>query len=101
MKLLDLFRSKRLTEARVDEAVPHAAVTAVQPASSQAGGEAERRAAHADQHVADADVEQQHVDGGPQRLEAAEQNQDQQVVEEAEHHDGAKKHRHDAVTAAR
>lgn len=92
---------KRLTEAGVDEAVPHAAVSAVQPAGSQAGGEAERRAADADQHVADADVEQQHVDGGPQSLETAEQNQDQQVVDEAEHHDGAQKHRHHAMTAAR
>ena len=90
-----------LTEAGVDEAVPHAAVAAVQPAAPQAGGEAECGAACADQHVADADVEQQHVDGGPQRLEAAEQHQNQQVVEEAEHHDGAQEHRHHAVPAAR
>lgn len=91
----------RLTEAGVDEAVPHAAVAAVHPAAPQAGREAERGAADADQHVADADVEQQHVDGSPQSLEPAEQDQDQQVVEEAEHHDGAQEHRHHAVTAAR
>lgn len=90
-----------LTEARVDEAVPHAATAAVQPAALQAGGEAEGGAARAHQHVADADVEQHHVDGRPQALEAAEQHQHQQVVEEAEHHDGAEAHRHHHVTSTR
>lgn len=67
-------------------------MAAQEPLSLDTGGEAERGAEHAHQHVAHADVEQEHVDRGTQLLELAEEEQYDEVVEEAEGHDQAQKH---------
>lgn len=86
-------RQEELTEAGVDEAVPAAAPAAQQPPPADAGGEAERGSEQTHQHVAHADVQQQHVHRSPQLLELAEQQQDDEVVQEAEGHNEAQRHR--------
>lgn len=86
-----MFEKQGLTEAGVDEAVPAAAPAAQQPPPADAGGEAERGPEQTHQHVADADVQQQHVHRSPQLLELAEQQQDDEVVQEAEGHDEAQR----------
>lgn len=82
----------RRTKAGVDEAVPAAAAAAQQPPPPDAGGEAERGSEQTHQHVADADVQQQHVHRRPQLLEFAKQDEHDKVVEEAEGHDEAQHH---------
>lgn len=86
--LVQLFKwNTELTKAGVDESVPTAAAATQQPATSDAGRKAERGAEEAHQHVAHADIQQQHVHRRPQLLEFTEQNQHNKVVEETEGHD--------------
>lgn len=86
------FLKGRRTKAGVDEAVPAAAAAPQQPPPPDAGGEAERGSEQTHQHVADADVQQQHVHRRPQLLEFAKQDEHDEVVEEAEGHDEAQHH---------
>lgn len=88
----ELLRKAELTKARVDEAVPAAAAAPQQPLSTDAGGEAESGAEQTHQHVAHADVQQQHVHRCPQLFEFAKQQQHNEVVQEAESHDEAQHH---------
>lgn len=67
-------------------------MAAQEPLSLDTGGEAERGAEHAHQHVAHADVEQEHVDRSTQSFKLAEEEQYDEVVEEAEGHDQAQEH---------
>lgn len=92
--------SSVLTEAGVNEAVPHAAPLAHEPAAAQARGEAKRGPEHAHQHVAHADVQQEQVHRRAQRLELAKEHEHQQVVEEAEGHDEAQDDGHHVVPGA-
>lgn len=92
VKRPDFKRIPQLTEAGVDEAVPAAAAAPQQPPPADAGREAESGSEQAHQHVADADVQQQHVHRRAQLLEFAEEQQDDKVVEEAEGHDEAQNH---------
>lgn len=64
-----------LTEKRIGKAVPPAAAVTDQPSASQAGGEAEWRPEHAHQDVAQADVEQDAIDGRPEAAELDEQEE--------------------------
>lgn len=82
----------QLTEAGVDEAVPAAAAAPQQPPPPNAGRETESGSEQTHQHVADADVQQQHVHRRAQFLEFAEQQQHNEVVEEAEDHYEAQDH---------
>lgn len=82
----------QLTEAGVDEAVPAAAAAPKQPPPANAGRETQSGSEQTHQHVADADVQQQHVHRRAQLLEFAEQQQHNKVVEEAEGHDEAQDH---------
>lgn len=82
----------QLTEAGVDEAVPAAAAAPQQPPPPNAGRETQSGSEQTHQHVADADVQQQHVHRRAQFLEFAEQEQHNKVVEEAEGHDEAQHH---------
>lgn len=59
--------------------------------------EAERRAQHAHQEITQANIHQQKVYGGPQHLVAAEEHENQEVVEESESADEAQAHRHEQV----
>ncbi|KAF3858641.1 hypothetical protein F7725_011842 [Dissostichus mawsoni] len=81
----------------VCEAVPHASSFPYEPPSLRAGGEAERSPQHANQQVADGNVNQEQVDGRPQHLVAAEENEHQQVVEQSESADEAQAHSHHQV----
>ena len=82
----------QLTEAGVDEAVPAAADAPQQPPPPNAGRKTESGPEQTYQHVADADVQQQHVHRRAQLLEFAEQQQHNEVVEEAEGHYEAQDH---------
>lgn len=93
--LLSALIVEKPTEAGVDESVPAAAAAPQQPPPADTGGEAQRGAEQTHQHVADADVQQQHVDGRPQLLEFAEEEQHHEVVEEAKSHDEAQHHGQD------
>lgn len=86
-----------LTAEGVGEAVPNASLFSYEPASLCTGRKAERSPKHAHQQVAYGDVDQQQVNGGPQHLVAAEQNQHQQVVEESERTDEPEAHGNDQV----
>lgn len=61
--------------------------------------EAERRAQHANQEITQANIRQQKVDGGPQHLVAAEEHENQEVVDESESADEAQAHRHEQVAS--
>lgn len=86
------WKTTQLTEAGVDEAVPAAADAPQQPPPPNAGRETESGSEQTHQHVADADVQQQHVHRRAQFLEFAEQQQHNKVVEEAEGHYEAQDH---------
>lgn len=86
-----------LTKQGVCEAVPHASSFPNEPPSLRAGGEAERSPQHANQQVADGNVNQEQVDGRPQHLVAAEENEHQQVVEQSESADEAQAHSHHQI----
>lgn len=66
----------------------------------QAGGEAQRGSKHAHQHVAQADVEQNRVNGRPQAPVPSEHQQRQRVVDNARHQNDAKAQRHRRVAVA-
>lgn len=83
-----------LTEERVCESVPHAASLSNEPPSLRAGREAERSPQYAHQQVADGNVNQQQVDGRPQHLVAAEENEHQKVVQKSERADETQAHGH-------
>jgi len=89
------------TQARVDEAVPHAARAPQQPAPLRARGEAERRAEHAHEQVAHGDAREHAVDRRAQRAVAAEERERREVVEEAQRADDRETHGHHHVARAR
>lgn len=83
---------RELTKAGVDEAVPAAAAAPQQPLPANTGGETESGSEQTHQHVADTDVEQQHVHRCSQLLEFAEEQKHNEVVQKAEGHDKAQHH---------
>lgn len=80
-----MFYNPSLTKEGVGEPVPLTAGLSGQPPTPQARGETERGPEDADQDVAQADVEQDQVDGGPQATEPGEDQQRQAVVEGSRH----------------
>lgn len=87
MKLL--CENGSVTEQRVAEAIPAAPVASGQPPAAQTGGEAERRAEQADQHVTAADVDEEQVGWSSQGGEARKHQERQEVPEEAQDQDEA------------
>lgn len=69
-----MLKKRARTEAGVDESVPHAPAPPKQPPSAHTGREAQTRAEHAHEHVADADVQKKHVYRGPKRFKLAEED---------------------------
>ncbi|KAL7846280.1 hypothetical protein SRHO_G00212600 [Serrasalmus rhombeus] len=94
------FLEMRLRNIRqkLEDAVPPAAVSSGQPAAADGGSEAERRPEQAHQHVADADVQQEEVDGGPEEVESSEEHQDQKVIHKPQNEDDPETNGHHTVT---
>lgn len=63
----------------------------------QTGCEAERGPEEADEDVAQADVEQDEVDGRPQGAKLCEDEQDEEVAEDSRHQNEAEAYRHHRV----
>lgn len=87
------------TEKRVAEAVPPAPVGSCQPPAAHAGREAERRPEEADQHVADADVDEQQAHWSPQKGKAREHQEHQKVSEETQNQDAPEDNGRRGVTS--
>lgn len=87
-----------LTEQRIAEAVPATPVASGQPPAAQTGRKAERRAEQADQHVAEADVDEKQVGRSPQLGEAGKHQEHQEVSEEAQNQDEPQNDRGRSVT---
>lgn len=74
-----------LTEEGVGEPVPLAPLLPDEPPAVQTGREAEGSPEDADEDVAQADVEQDEVDGRPQGAKLCEDEQDEEVAEDSRH----------------
>lgn len=74
-----------LTEEGIGERVPLAAVLPYQPSPVQARSEAEGRPEDAHEDVAQADVQQNEVDGRPEAAKLREDEKNEEVAEDARH----------------
>lgn len=76
---------RKLTKKGIGEPVPLAAVLSDEPSAVQTRSETEWRPEHAHEDVAQADVQQDEVDGRPEGPKLREDEQREQVAEDSRH----------------
>lgn len=86
-----------LTEEGIGEPVPLAAVLSDEPPPVQTRSKTEGCPESADEDVAQTDVQQDQVDGRPERAKLCEDEQREEVVEDPRHQDEAEAYCHQRV----